>query len=155
MPKSKLNLKRTPAEKEERRLKKERRALRALKREARARPKRASVDDDDNYISHDHKRRRLSPSSDEEYGPHPPSTTSTYEDIRTRLENARFQEKLSGAYEDDVGLYGVEERLNAFGDVDVDVRIPERWRNAGVGGKDPKYMEEEEYAEWMRRGMWE
>jgi hypothetical protein len=42
------------------------------------------------------------------------------------------------------------------------VHIPERWRGAAERGKgvakhgldDPMYMDDDEYAEWIRTGMW-
>ena len=38
--------------------------------------------------------------------------------------------------------------------------VPRRWRGGGMErmddelGIDPQYMEEEDYAEWVRAGMW-
>lgn len=114
-----------------------------------------------------------------EYGPQPPPTTpdSTkfrshnvdYEQIRAEVEERRFREKMFDALGDDERLDTVEARLNDF------AHVPGRWRR--VGGKqsggawdddglggidqgndslslDPRYMDDEEYAEWIRAGMY-
>jgi hypothetical protein len=178
----KLNLKRTRAEEEEHRLRKERKAA----RKARSRANRPSLSFGDaggdnagpsRSGSPYHKRQRnqhptIDPlhdptffssfSSDEDdgelYGPQPSTSHKPdYDAIRARLEEERFREKMYGAFEDDAGIYGVEERLNQF------VHVPERWRgpaervNGAVGAGvdiDPQYMDDEEYAEWVRMSMW-
>jgi len=55
------------------------------------------------------------------------------------------------AQEDDAGLYGVEERWGGYREGPY---VPQRWRGVGAGGTDPKYMDDEEYAEWVRGEMW-
>jgi hypothetical protein len=102
-------------------------------------------------------------SDDIEYGPEPPPPPSSsrkhkpdYDAIRAQLEEERFREKMWGAFEDDERLDGVEARLNDF------AHIPNRWRDVGGRGPkgnenlyvDPQHMEEEEYTEWIRAGMW-
>jgi hypothetical protein len=167
----KLNLKRTPAEEEQHQLRKERRAARKA---AKSRARRLSVDDadgDDTTIHSrsgspyhaPHKRRRTqthdpplhhhhhSSDDEEQYGPHPSTSYKPdYDAIRARLEEERFREKMYGAHEDDAGVFGVEERLSEF------VHVPERWRglSEGKGMEDPQGMGDEEYAEWVRAGMW-
>jgi hypothetical protein len=162
----KLHLKRTPAEEEERQLRKERKAARkAAKSRVKARH---SSEDDGGIYTHErlgspyHKRRRTqcddthtqNDSSDEEYGPHPSAAHKPdYESILAQLEEQKFQEKMYGALEDDAGIFGVEERLNEF-------YVPKRWRESETGKGEGKrglgleYMEEEDYAEWVREGMW-
>ena len=174
----KLNLKRTPEE-EEHQLRKERKAARKAAKAGKSRTKLPSTGetnhDDENptrpgsgYPYHKRQRtqqdRDYDPTndpyesdSDEEYGPQlSTSYAPNYEAIRAQLEEERFREKMYGAFEDDAGIYGVEERLNEF------VHIPERWRGAAERGKgvakhgldDPMYMDDDEYAEWIRTGMW-
>lgn len=78
-----------------------------------------------------------------------------------------FREKMFDALGDDERLDSVEARFNDF------ASVPERWRTSssprmGAGTKgqaraydddellklDPRYMDEEEYAEWIRAGMY-
>jgi hypothetical protein len=148
----KLHLKRTPAEEEAHQLRKARKAVRKAAK-ARSRLKRASVDDedegDDNEDEGYHKRQRIQeyiPSGSEEtYDPYPAQP-------RTTLEEERFYEKMYEAQEDDAGIYGLEERWSAY----PGIHIPERWRVPGepVKGPDTRYMDDEEYAEWIRAEMW-
>lgn len=111
--------------------------------------------------------------SDEEYGPQPgpsspraseSSSKPDYDAIRTELEEQRFRDKMFGAFEDDERLDSLEARFNDF------AHVPGRWRPGGGGkpGKavfdeprvdeflniDPRYMDEEEYVEWIRVGMY-
>jgi hypothetical protein len=157
----KLHLKRTPAEEEAHQLRKARKAVRKAAK-ARSRLKRASVDNedegDDNEDEGYHKRQRTeeyTPSGSEEtYGPDPhlhPHSTYTAQ-LQAQLEEERFYEKMYEAQEDDTGIYGLEERWSAY----PGVHIPERWRVPGerVKDPDPRYMDDEEYAEWIRAEMW-
>jgi hypothetical protein len=70
-----------------------------------------------------------------------------------------FQEKLWDALGDDDRLDAIEARLNDY------AHIPRRWRGVGSqaygqyhtdGGleDDPARMNDDEYAEWVRVGMW-
>lgn len=88
------------------------------------------------------------------------------EEIRARVEEERFREKMFGAFQDDERLDAVEAKMNDY------AHVPRRWREdgmstgkkayAGGGGldgglwesADPATMDEEEYAEWIRAGMW-
>ncbi|KAI0039497.1 hypothetical protein FA95DRAFT_1018753 [Auriscalpium vulgare] len=152
----KLHLKRTPAEQAEHDLRKARRAARKAAR---------GVRDDSDPPRRTRKRRQPSggPSdrddSDTEYGPQPagPSTSRAddFEDIRASVEEQRFQEKMWGAFMDDDRLDAVEARMNDY------AHVPKRWRGAQVAEDvpagdegDPLRMDDEEYAEWVRAGMW-
>ncbi|KAK7057560.1 hypothetical protein R3P38DRAFT_2841746 [Favolaschia claudopus] len=113
--------------------------------------------------------------ADDVYGPPPPppqpeagpsfrpfssSHKPDYESIRAELEEARFREKMAEAFEDDDRLDSLEARMNDY------AHVPDRWK-AGrsrvdyqdVGADDlfemdPRHMDDEEYAEWIRAGMY-
>lgn len=91
------------------------------------------------------------------------------EEIRAQVEEERFREKMFGALEDDERLDSVEARMNDF------AHVPQRWRDDSYGSTaggssrsyagdgldggawesvDPSTMDDEEYAEWIRAGMW-
>ncbi|KAG6857174.1 hypothetical protein H0H87_008239 [Tephrocybe sp. NHM501043] len=166
----KLRLKRTPEEEAAHQLRKQQR------KEAKRKRKYAEHD------YHSEKRHRPEPdqrpwaSSDEELPPHPVrepgssnhiniSENPDYERIRAELEEQRFREKMFEAFEDDERLDSLEARLNDF------AHVPGRWRTDGskpgkaayddhgfVGDDflkaDPRHMDDEEYAEWVRAGMY-
>lgn len=165
MAPSKLRLKRTPAEQAEHDLKKARKAARKAARHKRAH------DNDDIGPERVHKRQRADDAysphdSDEEYGPQPAGGSSSYSPtshrahkpdydyIQAQLEEERFRDKLWGALGDDERLDSVEASLNAY------AHVPRRWRGGGMDRMDdeldvdPRYMEDEDYAEWVRAGMW-
>ncbi|KAK7691343.1 hypothetical protein QCA50_004738 [Cerrena zonata] len=166
MTKGKLKLKRTPAEQAAHDARKARRAA----RKASKRPRYHDLSDGEGTSSsHAHKRAKDSPlddpyddhvQDDEAYGPPPPPSSSSrshkpdYDDIQARLEEERFREKLWGAFGDDEHLDSVEARLNDY------AHVPRRWRSGGMDRMeddltiDPHYMEDEDYAEWVRVGMW-
>lgn len=161
----KLRLKRTPEEEVAHRLRKQQRKEHKRKHE---------------HEHHKSQKRhrtdsRLGASSDEE----PPLTSDRqpgsshshgfgnpdYESIRADLEDQRFREKLFDAFADDERLDSLEARFNDF------AHVPGRWRTDGAKlgnpvysdsewGKDdflkvdPRYMDDEEYAEWIRVGMY-
>ncbi|KAJ7772128.1 hypothetical protein DFH07DRAFT_217048 [Mycena maculata] len=97
----------------------------------------------------------LSPeSSDSRYKP-------DYEAIRAELEEARFREKMAGAFEDDDRLDSLEAQMNEY------AHVPDRWKTGrsradyehaaaaeDIFKLDPRHMDEEEYAEWIRAGMY-
>ena len=105
--------------------------------------------------------------SDIEYGPEPapsfprhfnPSVKSYHEVIREE-EERRFREKMFDVLEDDGRLDTLEARFNDFS------HIPERWRTKRGANNDrfctddiftldPQHMDEEEYTEWIRLGMY-
>ncbi|KAI9060446.1 hypothetical protein FKP32DRAFT_1022852 [Trametes sanguinea] len=156
MPSGKLRMKRTPAEEAERALRKARKAARkAAKRSSR------HMEEDDGYTT-PHKRRRTDDDdSEDEYGPRPAPSSSShrahkpdYDQIEAEIEEMRFRDKLYEAMGDDERLDSVEASMNTYS------HIPRRWRGGGMERMeddlniDPRYMEDEDYAEWVRAGMW-
>ncbi|KAG8818028.1 hypothetical protein FRC17_010991 [Serendipita sp. 399] len=73
-----------------------------------------------------------------------------YERIQKELEEANFRAKLFDELGEDERLDSIEARFSAY-------RVPDRWAGTGTanGNQNPDYMDEDEYAEWVRRGMWE
>lgn len=156
---SRLRLKETPLEREER-IAKERKATRKKSKRG--------PDLHFDYENEPSERQwrlsepvifRTPQDSGAAYEPNEPSTSSTshkrssttdYERIQKELEEANFRAKLFDAMEDDERLDAIEARFNAY-------RVPERWESTGTkSSKDnPDYMDDDEYAEWIRRGMWE
>jgi hypothetical protein len=135
MPKG-LRLKRTPAEEAERDLRKARKAAKKASLRQRGAQK-ADLDVKENNAS-------------PEAGPSTSRATGTVEDDA-------FDEKLWDALGDDDRLGAIEARLNEYG------HVPRRWRSASsqeydpnMAGPDddPRLMDDDEYAEWVRVGMW-
>ena len=163
-PTSRLKLKRTPAEQAEKDLRKAQRAA----RKAAKRKERYGSDHDDHDCTSSKRRRNDDAlnDSDTEYGPQPSSSSGArydppprankpdYERIRAELEEERFRDKLWGAMGDDDRLDSVEASFNSY------AHVPRRWRGGGMERMDdeldvqPQYMEDEDYAEWIRAGMW-
>lgn len=154
---SKLRLKRTPAEKEER-------ARRKALKEARKAAKRLRRATADGYLTSDssgskekprNKRRKHRRGSDVEcpaLRPSPLRETGP-DSIRAELEENAFAEKMWEAFEDDERLDGIHSRFDSY------IHIPDRWADDRTGqdshlAKDPQYMNDDEYAEWIREGMW-
>jgi len=80
-----------------------------------------------------------------------------YDALRAMREEQRFREKMLNALEEDNSLQYLEERFNEW------AHVPDRWRSGKNNGKgrvlddgelDPQYMSDEDYAEWIRIGMW-
>ncbi len=170
MPASKLRLKRTPAEQADYELRKARKAARKA---AKLKHHRDGADDYDDYARYAKRRKRqrtdeqgplddVVDDSDEEYGPQPAASPSgshrahkpDFDYIRAQVEEERFRDKLWGAMGDDERLDSVEASLNSY------AHVPRRWRGGGMDRMDdeldvdPRYMEDEDYAEWIRAGMW-
>jgi hypothetical protein len=170
MPK-KLHLKRTPAEQAEQEWRKAHKAARKASR--REHHSRGAWDDSlDAAESSDggRARKRRYYGSDDDgndaYGPLPPpraSTSRTWgaEDdaaVHAEVEEARFRDKMWSALGDDERLDAVEARLNDY------AHVPRRWQRGGSGqagaaidefeAVDPGQMDDEEYAEWVREGIW-
>jgi hypothetical protein len=173
----KLKLKRTPAEERERELRRARRASRKAAQTPFTRNLQQPKPDDYSDYLFDVSQMDYAEDGDEvDYGPQPasygpepgPSSASAdYDHILRNLEDQRFREKMADAMEDEVfesGLAGridaTEARMNDF------AHVPQRWRRGGmryterpdvmddVGAADPTMMDDEEYAEWVRAGMW-
>lgn len=176
----KLKLKRTPAEERERELRKARKAAkRAAKLGAAAhahiRGQSSTGSTSYDYVFDDPSsiHNTSLQDSDEEYGPQAaqagPSTTGMdYARILAELEERRFREKLADAMEADAfddrvypdRLDNVESRMNDY------AHVPRRWQSGSrvhmervyddgdERMEDPHLMEDEEYSEWIRRGMW-
>ncbi|KAJ7794296.1 hypothetical protein B0H14DRAFT_2468798, partial [Mycena olivaceomarginata] len=176
----KLNLKRTPQEEADHRAHKKR------KREFKRRRKGSEASESRRTDSKPTRKWDSSDSDRDEdvYGPHPPQPEAgpskpnsppetsasnsrykpDYDAIRAELEEARFREKMAGAFEDDDRLDSLEAQMNDY------AHVPDRWRTGGadagrshvdydVGADellkmDPRHMDDEEYAEWIRAGMY-
>lgn len=166
MSPGKLRLKRTPEEQAARDLRKSQKAARnAAKKAHHSRPHSPTSS------SSRSKRRRtdndqyVSEMDDEPHTPYHPEAPREgpsshwqlrpdWDEIRAQVEEERFRDKLWEALGDDERLDGVEARLNSY------AHVPRRWRGGGMDrmdddfGIDPRYMEDEDYAEWLRIGMW-
>ncbi|KAG1781938.1 hypothetical protein EV702DRAFT_495264 [Suillus placidus] len=157
---AKLHLKRTPAEEAERVLRKARKAAKT----ARKRSHLSEEAGEHGESSFKRRRREEAIDSDldeEVYGPPPPPSLSSahkpdYDTILSELEDARFREKMWDALRDDERLDGIDARFNDY------AHVPDRWRAnaASVGSPedqvdtDPRFMDDDAYAEWIRAGMW-
>lgn len=157
---AKLHLKRTPAEEAERALRKARKAA------ATARKRSHLSEGAGEHGESSSKRRRRedgihSELDEEVYGPPPPPSLSSahkpdYDIILSELEDARFKEKMWDALRDDERLDSIDARFNDY------AHVPDRWRaNPASHGNledqtdmDPRFMDDDAYAEWIRAGMW-
>ncbi|KAL0570954.1 hypothetical protein V5O48_011011 [Marasmius crinis-equi] len=177
----KLHLKRTPEEEAVRRLrKKEKKEKKASKRRRHDDLETDLRDSKRHRSSTSHNGRKWASDDEEDFiGPQPASSSSSskhaqpdsfpsgaykpdYEAIQAELEEQRFREKLSSAFDDDEGFDALEARLNSF------AHVPKHW--SGSGGQsgrakpnyesddflklDPMSLDEEDYVEWIRRGMY-
>ncbi|KAJ7583308.1 hypothetical protein C8J56DRAFT_710495, partial [Mycena floridula] len=72
--------------------------------------------------------------------------------IQEEAEERRFREKMSAAFQDDERLDGIECRFNEY------AHIPRHWggdiSEDQFLGTDPQFLDDEEYAEWIRKGMY-
>lgn len=78
--------------------------------------------------------------------------------IQVELEEQRFRERMSMAFADDERLDSLEAQFNEFS------HVPKRWGGDSARPVydddgdfmklDPRYMDDEEYAEWIRAGMY-
>jgi hypothetical protein len=163
----KLKLKRTPQEERERALRKARKAARRAARERRY----GTIDDGPDSLLFDfdkpsHSTLNGDINSGDEFGPPPPPKrkgTANYAQILEELEERRFREKMADAMDDDFSegfsrLENIDAMLNDFS------HVPRRWRTGSMrhaeapddysGARRPEDMEDEEYAEYIRQGMW-
>ncbi|KAK1234257.1 hypothetical protein PQX77_002564 [Marasmius sp. AFHP31] len=175
----KLHLKRTPEEEAARRLR---------KKEKKAEKRRRRNDSSDRYDAKRHRtsstshngRKWASDDEDDEIGPHPAGPSSSkdqhhsdsfyseyyahaskpdHEAIQAELEEQRFREKLSAAFDEDEAFDSLEARFNSF------AHVPRHWGGHSSKPKpnydsdeflklDPMSLDEEDYIEWVRRGMY-
>lgn len=180
---NKLKLKRTPEEEQQHRLRKERRREKRKRRDDHysthraSSSKKAHIDKDED----DPPRKWASSDEDEfEFGPQPAATTTShippsqsraykpdFDTIKAQIEEDMFREKMFEAMGDDERLDSVEAHFNDF------ARVPGRWRTPGSSAQsgargtsgdmlddeglfklDPRHMDDEEYTEWIRAGMY-
>lgn len=151
-----LKLKRTPQDEEERQWRKARRAARKAQAAAGSSRYRSSSHHGVRQsrscsTSPDPKRRDRHPLEDEFNAHHLP--LESLQQLRAEIEEARFRSKLFNAMDDDLRLDALEASFNAY--------IPRRWSSPVSGpssssdtATDPNVMTEEQYAEWIRQGMW-
>ena len=151
MPKG-LRLKKTPAEEAERDMRRARRAAKkAANRQYRAH--------DADFHSDGRSSKRSRTMGDEDVDLNSGAGPSTlHYGARTVPAEESFQEKLWDALGDDDRLDGIEARLNEY------AYVPRRWRGVSpqtyspeaTGGvdDDPNFMNDDEYAEWVRVGIW-
>ena len=159
----KLHLKRTPQD--------------DVAPESRKRKKKASktegkrgTDGDTHRRPHGDTSRKWAPSDQEPSSPsspYPRHSSSVkldfdFDSIQNELEERRFREKMFEAFEDDERLDALEARLNDY------VHIPRRWRHSGFSMSghpvyndsddflkvDANALDDEDYAEWVRVGMY-
>lgn len=149
---TKLKFKRTEEEEAHRQARKESRRERKRKHE------RSQASSSKHHRTDDPTSRptRKWASSDEEAG----SKSSKYEGLHAEIEERRFREKMFDALGDDERLDGLEAEFNHF------AHMPDRWRSSCLGKEkvryegdeylamDPNVMDDEEYAEWIRIGMY-
>lgn len=155
MPKA-LRLKRTPAEQAERDLRKARKAA----KKAASRPYLAQ---DGDFDLDGRPLKRSGTLGDEDVNLNHPfldpgPSTSRYGARGVPVIDDGFQERLWDALGDDDRLDAIETRLNDY------AHVPRRWRGVSpqAYGPDitsglennPELMDDDEYAEWVRVGMW-
>ncbi|KAJ7072660.1 hypothetical protein C8F01DRAFT_1206142 [Mycena amicta] len=159
----KLNLKRTPQEEADRRARKrqkrEHHSSRASKRREPSEPHSATrkwasdEDSDDSPYAANKPGPSASGSGNDNL-----EREADHETLRAELEEARFREKMAAAFDDDDRLDSLEARMNDY------AHVPGRWRTQKQSGVsyaeedlfnlDPAQMDDEEYAEWIRTGMY-
>jgi len=162
MTKHKLKLKRTPEEEAEHLLRKEQKREKKRKREQ-GQYKSSSK----RYHSEDVPSRKWASSDEEEVcGPQQATSSrshkypSNYDALKAEIEEQMFREKMFDALGDDERLDSVEAQFNDF------AHVPDHWRSdkgkakarvyddEGPLNLDPRTMDDEEYAEWVRAGMY-
>lgn len=100
-------------------------------------------------------------SSDEEHGLESgTSRCPNYEALQAEIEEHAFRQKMFDTLGDDERLDGLEAQFNDF------AHIPDRWRQSKEKARahmyegdeylnmNPNVMDDEEYAEWIRIGMY-
>jgi hypothetical protein len=169
MQKNKLNLKRTPEEDLQHRLRKERK--RAKRRHSHLKPSAGTSPKQSQQNAESSRKWASSDEDDEvEYGPQPANISTNakshnqkpdYDTLKAEIEQEMFRQKMFDAMGDDERLDSIEAQFNDF------AQVPARWQTSGTGKNkvnvfeedgyvkmDPRYMDDEEYAEWIRVGMY-
>ena len=158
---TKLKFKRTEEEEAEHQARKERRREKKRKRE---RAQSCSSSKRHHTDEHsEHPSRKWAPSDEDGIESIPQGVD--YDFLKAEIEERRFREKMFDALGDDERLDGIGARYNDF------VHLPMHWQHASTssfekaktthvyGGDeylklDPNAMDDEEYAEWIRKGMY-
>ena len=174
MTSHKLKLKRTPEEEEQRRLRKERKKERKRKHDDQDPRAGASSKKARGQQSSSRMKWASSDEDDIEIGPQPAGASGSawnippsqsyahkpdYDALKAEIEQQRFREKMFDAMGEDERLDSVEARFNDY------AQVPDRWRMDGGKSRqnvfeddfvkqDPALMDDEEYAEWIRLGMY-
>ncbi|KAF7315145.1 hypothetical protein MIND_00028900 [Mycena indigotica] len=161
----KIHLKRTPQEEADRRARKRRKREREASSKSNSKHKSSEQTTHRKWASDDESEDDANApnpaNSRYDYNePGPSGYKPDYEAIQAELEEARFREKMAAAFDDDDRLDSLEARMNDY------AHIPGRWRQpnasttTGVYAEDdllnldPAQMDDEEYAEWVRHGMY-
>lgn len=160
----KLHLKSTPDEDIARRLrKKEKKEERRKRRNADAN---SSTSKRRRVETTEESSRKWASSDEDEPGPSSRKShkhKSDYDTMQAEVEEREFRERMFDEMELDDRLDTLETRLNDY------AHVPGRWRSGGstkigiytfetpdidtASRLDPRYMEDEEYTEWIRMGM--
>jgi hypothetical protein len=163
-----LHLKETPEEREERKWRKRRKAERKAHQRIHSHTQGNASQRGRTDADGHHKGGEGPTEGDEEGWIPPEGSTRKYrdfdhEELRTEVEERLFREKLFDAMEEEEADYahrldGLEARMNDY------AHVPYRWRTSAAAddGRDlfehatvnPNEMTEDEYAEWIREGMW-
>ncbi|CCO32001.1 hypothetical protein BN14_06053 [Rhizoctonia solani AG-1 IB] len=104
---------------------------------------------------HEKRHRSIPPFDDysKEDTQAPPASTSNIDmdKLRAEMEERAFREKLFDAMGDDFGMENTEAHFNEYDD-----SVPERWKHPASSHlrDDPSIMDDDQYAEWIREGMW-
>ena len=159
---TKLKFKRTEEEEAEHQARKERRREKKRKRE---RAQSSSSSKRHHADEHSEHPSRKWASSDEDGIEESIPQGTDYAFLKAEIEERRFREKMFDALGDDERLDGIGARFNDF------VHLPMHWQHASTSGfekaktthvcggdeylkLDPNAMDDEEYAEWIRKGMY-
>lgn len=123
-----------------------------------------SSDEDEPKLAFDSNQTAAGPSFQRQSPHNAEAHKPDYDEIRAQVEEERFRERMSAAFEDDERLDSIETRFNQY------AHVPDRWRSGARSAAysvsdddnegdyliklDPNNMDEEEYTEWIRAGMY-
>jgi len=154
---TKLRFKRTEEEEAEHQARKERRREKKRKRD-RAQSGSSKRHHTDEHS--EHPARKWASSDDDGIDSIPQGMD--YDSLKAEIEERRFRQKMFDALGDDERLDGIGAQFNDF------VHLPMHWQHCSTSGLeeaktthgdeylklDPNAMDDEEYAEWIRIGMY-